>query len=182
MRHQSKNLNTCLHCFHLQLYSVDVATGSDITRLTVSTNGRTGGMGGKPSPCGKYLAFASDRDLTMPAGLFDLYVMKLPDAKGRRPSDAHASGSGSRQPSPRRLTWGIANQFSRSWSPDSKQLVFNSQVRASECLIMAQGTLRQGTTPAALLCKKQRRGPYWGELPSAVVLCPRFQLMQRKAC
>jgi Tol biopolymer transport system component len=91
-------------------------------------------MGGKPSPCGRYLAFASDRDLTMPAGLFDLYVMKLADLKSGRTSPAHAASRGRHSHNPRRLTWGIANQFSRSWSPDSKQLVFNSQVRASEQL------------------------------------------------
>ena len=99
-----------------QLYSVDVATGTNINRLTASTANRTGGMGGKPSPCGKYLAFASDRDLTMQPGLFDLYVVKLG-------LDGLPVGS------PRRLTWGVANQYSRSWSPDSKHLAFNSQVR-----------------------------------------------------
>lgn len=80
-------------------------------------------MGGKPSPCGKYLAFASDRDLSMPLGLFDLYVVRLGH------DGLPVSGSKDGQfAAPKRLTWGIANQFSRSWSPDSRQLVFNSQV------------------------------------------------------
>jgi Tol biopolymer transport system component len=100
----------------LQLYSVDVATGSGIQRLTFSPGNRTGGMGGKPSSCGRYLAFASDKDSSMPAGLFDLYVVRLGPA-------------GLPVGSLRRLTRGAANQFSRSWSPDSKYLAFNSQVR-----------------------------------------------------
>lgn len=105
----------CLACMILQIYSVDVATGTDIKRLTTATAGRTGGMGGKPSPCGKYLAFASDRDVSMQQGLYDIYVLKL-NAKGLLAGKT------------RRLTWGIANQYSRSWSPDSKYLAFNSQV------------------------------------------------------
>lgn len=114
----------------LQLYSVDVATGNDIQRLTVSVGNRTGGMGGKPSPCGKFLAFASDRGASMPQGLFDLYVVRLG-------LDGLPAGQ------PRRLTRGAADQFSRSWSPDSKYLAFNSQVRAmpSEhafCLVSIQ--------------------------------------------
>uniref|UniRef100_A0A383VQ50 Dipeptidylpeptidase IV N-terminal domain-containing protein n=1 Tax=Tetradesmus obliquus TaxID=3088 RepID=A0A383VQ50_TETOB len=97
------------------LYSVDVATGNDIKRLTISVGNRTGGMGGKPSPCGKFLAFASDRGASMPQGLFDLYVVRLG-------LDGLPAGQ------PRRLTRGAADQFSRSWSPDSKYLAFNSQV------------------------------------------------------
>lgn len=99
----------------LQIYSVDVATGTDIKRLTTATGSRTGGMGGKPSPCGKYLAFASDRDVSMQQGLFDIYVLKL---------NAEGLPAGT----PTQLTWGVANQYSRSWSPDSKYLAFNSQV------------------------------------------------------
>lgn len=110
-----------------QLYSVDVATGSNVQRLTTSTGTRTGGMGGKPSPCGRYLAFASDRDLSLPAGLFDLYVTPL--NKHGMPKSRNG-----RFVEPRRLTRGVANQFSRSWSPDSKQLVFNSQVRSCTSL------------------------------------------------
>jgi Tol biopolymer transport system component len=117
--------NSCCGCCCLrgvlQLYSVDVATGGDVKRLTAAAGGRTGGMGGKPSPCGKYLAFASDRDLSSPLGLFDLYVVKL-DAKGVPLS------KGGKFVAPERLTKGAANQFSRSWSPDSKYIVFNSQV------------------------------------------------------
>jgi Tol biopolymer transport system component len=95
---------------------VDVANGADVQRLTFSVGNRTGGMGGKPSPCGKYLAFASDRDTSMPYGLYDLYLVRL-------------GSNGLPVGVPRRLTRGIVNQFSRSWSPDSKYLAFNSQVR-----------------------------------------------------
>lgn len=89
--------------------------------MTGAAGNRTGGMGGKPSPYGKYLAFASDRDLSLPQGLFDVYVVKL------GPDGLPGSKDG-RFVAPKRLTRGVANQFSRSWSPDSTRLVLNSQV------------------------------------------------------
>lgn len=103
------------------LYSVDALTGGELQRLTVSADSRTGGMGGKPSPCGRYLAFASDRDLSLPQGMFDLYLMRLG-------LDGLPISKNGQQEAPKRLTKGVANQFSRSWSPNSKRLVLNSQV------------------------------------------------------
>ena len=100
---------------------MDALTGGAPQRLTAAAGDRTGGMGGKPSPCGKFLAFASDRDLSMPLGLFDLYVVKL------GPNGLPPSRNG-RFVAPKRLTRRVANQFSRSWSPDSTRLVINSQV------------------------------------------------------
>jgi Tol biopolymer transport system component len=122
----------------LQLYSVDALTGDNPQRLTVSADNRTGGMGGKPSPCGRYLAFASDRDLSLPQGLFDLYVLRL------GPDGLPVSKNG-QQVAPKRLTKGVANQFSRSWSPDSKRLVLNSQVST-----VVTGNLATQTTAGKL--------------------------------
>lgn len=82
--------------------------GGPSTRLTFTPEGRTS-MGAKPSPDGAWLAFASDRGPRQTQGLYDLWV-------------ATADGG-----APRRLTRGIANQFSRAWSPDSGRIVFNSQ-------------------------------------------------------
>ena len=62
-------------------------------------------MGGKFSPDGTQIAFANDRD----GHGYDLYVMDV-------------NGSNLIQ-----LTHGLHNDFSRSWSPDSSQIVFNSQ-------------------------------------------------------
>ncbi|KAF8056023.1 MSL1 [Scenedesmus sp. PABB004] len=97
-----------------QLYSVDASTGGDLLRLTTTPAGRSS-MGGKPSPDGRWLAYASDADVAMPAGLYDLYV-------------APVGPRGELVGPPRRLTRGAANQFSRGWAPDSKAVTFNSQV------------------------------------------------------
>ncbi|KAF8055998.1 hypothetical protein HT031_006519 [Scenedesmus sp. PABB004] len=98
-----------------QLYSVDASTGGDLLRLTTTPAGRSS-MGGKPSPDGRWLVYASDADVAMPAGLYDLHV-------------APAGPRGELVGPPRRLTRGAANQFSRGWAPDSKAVTFNSQAR-----------------------------------------------------
>ena len=96
---------------HPQVFSVLAATGGDRVRLTTTPGSGRSSFGGKLSPDGRWLAFASDRGPGQPAGLYDLYV-------------AAADGAG-----PRRLTRGAANQLSRSWSPDSRQIAFNTQAR-----------------------------------------------------
>ena len=91
---------------HLRIIGVD---GRNDRRLTASPSGAYEDMGPKFSPQGNLILFASDRDNE--PGHHDLYTIR-------------AYGSDLR-----RLTHGVNNAFSRSWSPDGRRIVFNAQVK-----------------------------------------------------
>ena len=86
-----------------EIYSV-ARNGSGLRQLTFS-KAPVQQVGPKYSPNGKLLLFASDRDEADPANQQNLWTM--------------ASGGGPM----RRLTQGLNNRESRSWSPDGSQIV-----------------------------------------------------------
>jgi TolB protein len=86
-----------------EIYSV-ARNGSGMRQLTYS-DAPVQQVGPKYSPNGKRLLFASDRDEADPTNQQDLWTM--------------ASDGGPMQ----RLTQGLNNRESRSWSPDGRQIV-----------------------------------------------------------
>jgi TolB protein len=89
-----------------EIYSVN-RHGSKLRQLTFS-DAPVQTVGPKYSPDGKLLLFASDRDETDPANQQDLWTM--PAAGG----------------APQRITQGLNNRESRSWSPDGRWIAFAS--------------------------------------------------------
>jgi len=85
--------------------------GNNDRRLTPSPAGSYEDMGPKYSPSGDVILFASDRSNAR--GHHDLYTIR-PDGTDLK-----------------RITYGVNNSFSRSWSPDGKKIVFNSQIKLS---------------------------------------------------
>jgi len=90
---------------HLRIIGVD---GSGDRRLTPRTHGAYEDAGPKFSPRGDVILFASDRNNAR--GHHDLYTIKVDGSNLKR------------------LTYGANNAYSRSWSPDGRRIVFNSQV------------------------------------------------------
>lgn len=90
---------------HLRIVPVD---GGDDRQLTV-TDGTYEDAGPKFSPRGDVILFASDRNNRR--GHHDLYTINVDGTNLTR------------------LTRGANNAYSRSWSPDGRRIVFNSQVR-----------------------------------------------------
>jgi Tol biopolymer transport system component len=90
---------------HLRIVPVD---GGDDRQLTV-TDGTYEDAGPKFSPRGDVILFASDRNNRR--GHHDLYTINVDGTNLTR------------------LTRGADNAYSRSWSPDGRRIVFNSQVR-----------------------------------------------------
>lgn len=90
-----------------EIYTIAI-DGTDMKRLTF--NGGTND-GPKYSPDGKFIIFSSDSDSTAGSKLRkrDIYIM-----------DAHDGGN------VRRITFGMDNRFSRSFSPDGQLIVFSS--------------------------------------------------------
>ena len=90
---------------HLRIIAVD---GSGDRELTPPTEGAYEDAGPKFSPRGDVILFASDRNNRR--GHHDLYTINLDGTNLKR------------------LTRGANNAYSRSWSPDGRRIVFNSQV------------------------------------------------------
>ncbi|KAI9013582.1 hypothetical protein DFJ74DRAFT_682533 [Hyaloraphidium curvatum] len=88
---------------NFQLYTMR-ADGTDVRRFLTNAFDE---MGGKFSPDGSRIAFASNRS----GNGYDLHTAAWP-------SGANVT----------RLTSGLHNDFSRSWSPDSARLALNGQV------------------------------------------------------
>lgn len=118
-----------------QVYTMG-ADGSDVTQVTHAPSGTTY-VGPKYSPDGRQFAVALHRPQD-PKDVQDLWVMGITGSNLKR------------------LTNGMNNAESRTWSPDGKQIAFNAVVRGigQIFVINADGTgLRQlthnpGTTPA----------------------------------
>jgi WD40 repeat protein len=91
---------------HLRIMSID---GSDVRQLTDTTDGTYEDTGPKFSPDGTVIVFASDKGNTREHN--DIYTINVDRSNLRR------------------LTYGANNSYSRSWSPDGRRIVFNSQVR-----------------------------------------------------
>ena len=90
---------------HLRIIAVD---GSDDWQLTPPTEGAYEDAGPKFSPRGDVILFGSDRNNRR--GHHDLYTINVDGTNLKR------------------LTRGANNAYSRSWSPDGRRIVFNSQV------------------------------------------------------
>lgn len=91
---------------HLRIIAVD---GSGDRQLTATTDGTYEDTGPKFSPRGDVIVFGSDRGNTREHN--DIYTINVDGSNLRR------------------LTHGANNSYSRSWSPDGRLIVFNSQVR-----------------------------------------------------
>jgi Tol biopolymer transport system component len=91
---------------HLRILAVD---GSDDRRLTPITDGSYEDTGPKFSPDGTMIVFGSDKGNTREHN--DIYTINIDGTNLRR------------------LTYGANNSYSRSWSPNGRRIVFNSQVR-----------------------------------------------------
>jgi Tol biopolymer transport system component len=91
---------------HLRILAVD---GSDDWRLTPITDGSYEDTGPKFSPDGTMIVFGSDKGNTREHN--DVYTINIDGTNLRR------------------LTYGANNSYSRSWSPNGRRIVFNSQVR-----------------------------------------------------
>jgi Tol biopolymer transport system component len=90
---------------HLRIITVD---GSDDRQLTPPPEGAYEDAGPKFSPRGDVILFGSDRNNRR--GHHDLYTINVDGTNLKR------------------LTRGANNAYSRSWSPDGRRIVFNSQV------------------------------------------------------
>ena len=118
-----------------QVYTVSV-DGANVVQMTQAPSGTTY-VGPKYSPDGKLLAFAMHRPQDA-KGVQDLWVMNI-------------DGS-----DPRRLTTGMNNAESRTWSPDGTRIAFNVVVNGVGQIFvinldgtgLTQLTRNPGTTPA----------------------------------